>query len=101
MKKPEIKRLVLADTLLTELLRHRSLELVLVPDIARDQWPADMRLTRVDWDGGRIVATLEAEAWPVAGDWLELLYRKPAIRPPVAKPEVDAHAAEIFDEAKL
>lgn len=101
MKKPERKRLVLADRLLLELLRERKLELVLVPDIARDQWPPDMRLIGVDWDGGRIVATLEAEAWPVAGDWLELLYRAPASRPPVTKPEVDPHAAEIWAEENV
>lgn len=101
MKKPEIKRLVLADGLLLELIRHRKLELVLAPDVARGDWPADMRLTRVDWDGGRIVATLEAEAWPVKGDWLELLYRKPEIKPPAAKAEIDPHAGEIFEEGKL
>jgi hypothetical protein len=101
MKKPERKRLVLADRLLLELLRERKLELVLVPDIARAEWPADMRLVRVDWDGGRIVATLEAEAWPVAGDLFELLYRKPASRPPVTKPEVDPHAAEIWAEESV
>jgi len=79
MKKPEQKRLVLSAALILALLRHRNLDLVLTPDIARDAWPADIRVARAEWDGGHIVVTLEAEAWPVAGDWLELLFRPPAL----------------------
>lgn len=75
--KPEQKRLVFDGHLLTTLIRERRLELVLSPDIARDDWPGDMRCTRVDWDGCRVVATLEAQKWPTTGDWLELLYRVP------------------------
>jgi hypothetical protein len=101
--KPEQKRLVFEGALVVALLRHRKLDVVLSPDSARDAWPEDMRLIRADWDGGRIVCTLEAAAWPMAGDWLELLYRPsppPIVRTVQIAKDDDTHAGEIWSDAK-
>jgi hypothetical protein len=103
-KNPEIKRLVFSGALILALLRHRKLDVVLTPDSARDAWPEDMRLVHAVWDGGRIVCTLEAAAWPTSGDWLELLYRPappPIVRTLQLEQDDDRHAGEIWSDAKL
>jgi hypothetical protein len=106
------RRLRIAAGIFLELLRSRKVDFVIVPDAGAD-WPADTRVVNLEVAGSAvaldswhtIVVTLESEAWPaVARDDVpeyRVRYQKRVPRAPGLKPEPDAHAAEIFDEANL
>ena len=98
------RRLRIAAGIFLELLRSRKVDFVTVPDAGND-WPADAHVVHLETAAHTIVVTLESEAWPAVprDDVPEyrVIYQKRVPRPPAPKPEPDAHAAEIFDEANL
>lgn len=99
------RRLRIAAGIFLELLRSRKLDFVIVPDTGANDWPADAHVVQLEAAAHTIVVTLESEAWPaVPRDSVpeyRVIYQKRVPRAPALKPEQDAHAAEIFDEANL
>lgn len=100
-----VRRLRIAAGIFLELLRSRKADFVIVPDTGANDWPADAHVVQLETAAHTIVVTLESEAWPAVprDDVPEyrVIYQKRVPRPATPKPEQDAHAAEIFDEANL